>query len=123
MTTPLRRSARLQQSEDCNARSEIVDARRKRRRLLPSPSTSGFFGEQVRKAFVLWIAPADACAARSTLTDPRSTLRSEGSAFRPGEQWTENREHMRRWRTLWPKTQAKEDGNRGSGGFDKATAL
>ena len=55
MTTPLRRSARLQQGEDCVARSEIVGARRKKRRLLPSPSTSGSFREQVREVLTTWI--------------------------------------------------------------------
>ena len=55
MTTPLRRSARLQQSEDCNARSEIVGASRKKRRFLPSPSTSGSFGKQVRDVLTIWV--------------------------------------------------------------------
>jgi hypothetical protein len=57
MTTPLRRSARLQQGEDRNARSEIVGARAKKRRLLPSPSTSLSFGEQVRGGLALLTTP------------------------------------------------------------------
>ena len=56
MTTPFRRGARLQQSEDCNVRCEIVGVSRKRRRLLLSPSTSGSFGKQVRGVLTIWVS-------------------------------------------------------------------
>ena len=75
MMTPLRRSARLQQGEDCIARNEIVSlatrlfrsqrdcfarneivgAGRKKRCLLPSPSISGSFGEQVGEVLTVWV--------------------------------------------------------------------
>ncbi|KAL8721600.1 MAG: hypothetical protein Q9225_001764 [Loekoesia sp. 1 TL-2023] len=45
-----RSTALAPQSEDCSARSETLGARRKKRRLLPSPSTTGSFGKQQGQA-------------------------------------------------------------------------
>ena len=45
MTTPLRKSARLQQGDNCNVWSESIDT--STRRLLPSPSSSASFGHPV----------------------------------------------------------------------------